>query len=222
MNSTENTTLKDQIRALKAKRKITGSFWTRTKTFRKLCQWAFNACDTSKTKNLSKDELYSGLLLVYLNIAKYAGPAACYPPSRSVVDNLFDACDVDKSGGICEEEFVTIIIILSSQMTWRIATYQIFLISLLPYVVDWCINLLCWIGLDDGLVYVKHKFDSYAPELFLRFFRDVIPDSFWDQLPESMTSFAIFCAVIPFCWDRMDRYVHHVAVKKGSSATSQK
>ena len=33
-----------------------------------------------------------------VNLAKYAGPAACYPPTRAVVDQLFDAADADHSG----------------------------------------------------------------------------------------------------------------------------
>ena len=76
--------------------------------FKRLCQWAFNMCDKSKNKTLSKEELYSGLLLVYINLAKYAGPAACHPPTQEVVDMLFDACDNDNSGDICEKEVILI------------------------------------------------------------------------------------------------------------------
>lgn len=139
----------DRVRELKKKKKVSGSYWTRTKSFQKLCHWAFHTCDTSQTNHLSKDELYSGLLLVYINIARYAGPAACYPPSREVVDTLFDACDVDNSGSIEKDEFVSIMVILSSQLTSRIVTYYVFLILLLPYFVDGCMDLFRWTGLVD-------------------------------------------------------------------------
>lgn len=33
-----------------------------------------------------------------VNLAKYAGPAACYPPSRAIVDQLFEAADTNHSG----------------------------------------------------------------------------------------------------------------------------
>lgn len=156
---------------------ISGSFWTRTKAFRRLCQWAFKACDTNQTKSLTKDELYSGLLLVYINIAKYAGPAACYPPSRCVVDALFDACDLNKSGDICEEEFVSILIVLTSQMTWRIVTYYIFLIMMLPFAVDLAIYFLCCVGLDNVVNIMDGVFNTYAPG-FLVNLHGIIPDSF--------------------------------------------
>jgi Ca2+-binding EF-hand superfamily protein len=47
---------------------------------------------------------------VHLNLAKYAGPAACYPATRQVVDQLFLASDDDNSGGIDENEFVNIMV----------------------------------------------------------------------------------------------------------------
>jgi hypothetical protein len=39
---------------------------------------AFNDCDTSKSGEVDKQELYAGLLLVHLKLAKFAGAAACY------------------------------------------------------------------------------------------------------------------------------------------------
>jgi hypothetical protein len=55
-----------------------GNVLTRSKPFRKLATWAFSVCDSDKTGEVGKTELYCGLLLVHLNLAKYAGPAACY------------------------------------------------------------------------------------------------------------------------------------------------
>jgi len=52
--------------------------WMRTGAFRKLCKWAFDICDSDGTGEIDKTELYAGLLLVHINLAKYAGPAACY------------------------------------------------------------------------------------------------------------------------------------------------
>ena len=50
----------------------------RSKPFQKLVEWAFDVCDSDQTGEVGKPELYAGLLLVHLNLAKYAGPAACY------------------------------------------------------------------------------------------------------------------------------------------------
>jgi hypothetical protein len=58
--------------------KGSGNVLTRSKPFGKLAQWAFSVCDSDNTGEVGKTELYCGLLLVHLNLAKYAGPAACY------------------------------------------------------------------------------------------------------------------------------------------------
>jgi hypothetical protein len=39
---------------------------------------AFNVVDSNGTGEVGKAELYAGLLLVHLKLAKHAGPAACY------------------------------------------------------------------------------------------------------------------------------------------------
>jgi hypothetical protein len=55
-----------------------GNLLTRSKPFQNLVDWAFTVCDPDNTGELSKSELYTGFLLVHINLAKYAGPAACY------------------------------------------------------------------------------------------------------------------------------------------------
>jgi Ca2+-binding EF-hand superfamily protein len=89
----------------------TYTFLTRTKAFQRLVAWAFSACDNDKTGEINKSELYAGILLVHVTLAKYAGAAACYPPTRQVIDELFEASDTDKSGTILEEEFTQIMVI---------------------------------------------------------------------------------------------------------------
>jgi hypothetical protein len=144
-------------------------------------------------------------------MARYAGPAACYPPSRSVVDTLFDACDIDKSGDISEDEFETIVIILSSQLTWRTVTYYVFLIMMLPYVVDLLLHFLEFVGFDTILKGLKHVSYSCVPGLDK--VGSIVPASFWEQLPESLVSFLLFSAMVPFCWGRMDEYFQDIAEK---------
>lgn len=198
------------------KKRTEGSYWTRTETFQKLCQWAFKTCDTTKTGTLTKDELYSGLLLVYINVAKYAGPAACYPPKKEVVDLLFDACDFDNSGDISEDEFVTIMVILSSQLTWRIATYYMLIILLVPYVVKWAVAVLCFVGADDTFLRIDRMLEAFLPYPFSKMVA-MIPDSIWENLPKGLVSFGIFTFVIPYCWDSMDEHFQDVALKRSST-----
>ena len=51
---------------------------TRSKAFKSLVDKVFTACDTSKSGDVSKSELYVGLLSVHITLARYAGPAACF------------------------------------------------------------------------------------------------------------------------------------------------
>jgi hypothetical protein len=55
---------------------------TQSKPFQKLVDRVFAKCDTSKTGDVSKSELYAGLLTVHITLARYAGPAACFVSTR--------------------------------------------------------------------------------------------------------------------------------------------
>ena len=91
--------------------KLTSSnFITRSSSFKRLCAYVFSIVDAKNVGSINATELYAGVLLVHLNLAKYAGPAACFPASRSVVEKLFDASDDDKSGGIDAAEFEAIMV----------------------------------------------------------------------------------------------------------------
>jgi hypothetical protein len=120
--------------AICARADESGSFLTRTRAFKKLTKWAFSVCDNDKTGQLGKSELYAGLLLVHVNLAKYAGAAACYPPSRVVVEQLFEASDDDNSGYIDEEEFTSIVMICCGQISSRILVYYSIIVLLVPYL----------------------------------------------------------------------------------------
>ena len=69
-----------------------GTLLTRTKAFKKLTKWAFQVCDNNHTGSINKTELYAGFLLVHLNLAKYAGPAACYVSCACVTPLHYFLC----------------------------------------------------------------------------------------------------------------------------------
>ena len=62
---------------------------TRSKWFKNLSKWAFSVCDKDKTGHITKAELYTGVILVHLKIAKYAGAAACFVSGINIV-GLFE------------------------------------------------------------------------------------------------------------------------------------
>jgi hypothetical protein len=86
------------------------NFITRSSFFKDLCKYVFKICDSDGNGSLNATELYAGVLLVHLNLAKYAGPAACFPAPRDVVNQLFIASDYDNSGGIDQTEFEAIMV----------------------------------------------------------------------------------------------------------------
>merc|ERR1719491_679434 len=53
------------------------TFLTRSFLFKKFIREVFKDIDTDKSNNIDKDELYKGVLLIHLQLAMYAGPAAC-------------------------------------------------------------------------------------------------------------------------------------------------
>lgn len=178
-----------------------GTWLTRTSAFRKLCKWAFDVCDSNGTGSINKTELYACFLLVHLNLAKYAGPAACYPAPRSVVDALFEASDDDKSGGIDENEFISIMMILCSQIASRILAYYSILILLVPYITRMILVTLDIIGVDDTFMTVDKVFDSYAPS-FLLWMIDYLPAA--EAVANRVVSLSLFFLVIPSLFNYID------------------
>eukprot|EP00544_Gedaniella_sp_CCMP2646_P012356 CAMPEP_0202499878 /NCGR_PEP_ID=MMETSP1361-20130828/31266_1 /ASSEMBLY_ACC=CAM_ASM_000849 /TAXON_ID=210615 /ORGANISM="Staurosira complex sp., Strain CCMP2646" /LENGTH=224 /DNA_ID=CAMNT_0049132179 /DNA_START=69 /DNA_END=743 /DNA_ORIENTATION=+ len=177
-----------------------GNFLTSSKAFKSLCKWAFDVCDSNGTGAINETELYAGFLLVHLNLAKYAGPAACYPPTRKVVNKLFEASDDDKSGGIDETEFEHIMVILCSQIASRILIYYAILILLVPYIVSMILVTLDVIGVDDVALKVEHGMDLVVPS-FLQWLLAFIP---WEKMPEKIISLALFFLVIPTMFNYID------------------
>jgi hypothetical protein len=59
-----------------------GNILTKSKPFQKLVASVFANCDTSKSGEVSKSELYAGLLTVHITLARYAGPVACFVSTR--------------------------------------------------------------------------------------------------------------------------------------------
>ena len=108
------------------------SILTRSAAFERLSSWAFGICDKDKTGQINNDELYAGVLLVHVNLAKYAGAAACYPPTRAVCDDYFAAADKDQSGTIDQKEFLEIVQLCSVNIASRIVVYYSILILLVP------------------------------------------------------------------------------------------
>lgn len=172
-----------------------GTVLTRSRPFKALTKWAFSVCDTDGTGQLGKAELYNGILLVHLNLAKYAGAAACYPPTRKVIDDLFEASDDDNSGYIDEAEFQAILIVCCGQITSRIAVYFLIIILLVPYVAA---------AVVDGMLRLDGWFEWRLIEYrgSVSWVEQVLT---WGELAEKIVSAALFFLVVPLFFNYIDR-----------------
>ena len=119
--------------------------WTRSKNFKKLTDWAFKTIDADGSGQVDKKELYTGLLMIHLKLATYAGPAACRPATREYCEKIFDQMDVDKSGELDREEFTEVMQIVCAQVFTRVAiqwTMTLMIVPMSKFISGACCVLL--------------------------------------------------------------------------------
>lgn len=100
--------------------------------FRRLSNWAFEVCDPSRSGQLTPTELYAGILLIHLHLARYAGVAACHPPDRTQVDEFFRLADPKQSGTIGKQEFTNIVLLTFAHIGSRMLAYYVILLAAMP------------------------------------------------------------------------------------------
>ena len=147
-------------------------------------------------------------------MAKYAGSAACYPPKREKVEELFVLADQDKSGGIDMNEFDFIMVILFNQIAGRIAMYYAFLIVIVPYLGQGVLQFFMFLRVDDGILAFDKAFDSVAPQWML-WIVDRVPDSVWNKAPQQIISILVFFLIIPTALNKIDQFSFHAAKRAG-------
>lgn len=162
---------------------------TRTPVFRKITKWAFAQCDFDGSGHVGKAELREGILLVHLQLAKYAGAAACYPPTRTVLDGLFDAADDDHNGTIDEHEFSQIVVISCGQIASRILVYYAIIILLVPFIAGYAVRGA--LELDELMGWKEREWLEKALT--------------YGQLAEHTLSLVLFFLFVPMLFDWIDR-----------------
>ena len=191
------------------------SFLTRTSSFRRLAKWAFAQCDADGTGGVNKTELYAGILLVHVQLAKYAGAAACYPPTREVIDSLFEASDQDKSGKIEEAEFTRILMICCAQIFGRIVVYYSIIILLVPYVAEHLVKGI--FSMDDFMGW-KSK-DGQRMNPAIEWLQNIVG---WGTIVERIVSLTLFFLFIPTFFNWIDGSSHRAAKTHVGLAQEQK
>mmetsp|Transcript_44313 Transcript_44313/g.106755 ORF Transcript_44313/g.106755 Transcript_44313/m.106755 type:complete len:243 (+) Transcript_44313:159-887(+) len=162
-----------------------GSVLTNSKPFKMMVTSTFKGMDSTGSGEVTKDELYAGLLLIHLKLSKFVGAPACYPPVKDTCDGMFEAADHDHSGGIDEQEFSSIMAVCCGQIVSRMIVYYLIVILGVPYVAEKVVDLL---PIENG--------------------------SHWETVTETIVGFIIFSFAIPLLWNYIDESSRKKLVKK--------
>lgn len=179
------TKMEARVQKLKTKATRISNFITDSPYFAQLCDWAYSVCDPEGTNHIGKADLYAGILMVHIKLAKLAGSAATFPPPQATVDQLFDACDTNSSGGINREEFDIFLSVSSAQIFGRVLVNWLTLIFVIPY-------------------YAKHVVDSF----------ELQEGSYWELVAEQACGLFLFFLIIPIFWNMIDNESHKKASQK--------
>ena len=160
--------------------------------------WAFSICDSEGNGRIQREELYSGILLVHLEMAKYVGVAACQPLNRTQVDELFEmAASHNNAKTIGQREFEDIAMYSCAQIASRIGVYYTMLLVLAPFLTSRLLrtarsfkNVL---GLD---LYRQGQFGPWLGSLWL----------LGEWLIEHAVSVSVFVLAVPWAFSKIDPY----------------
>lgn len=186
----------EKMRTLSASVDKATNILTRSKHFRKMATKIFNDLDIDRSNTLDNEELYAGVILVHLQLAKYTGAAACNPPSRLVVKTIFNEFDSDDSNSLDVEEFINVCILLSGQVLGRVGFQWIFTLVISPFLGQYLLNLVIFI-------LAKSKCGFTSKILAFPFAQTV-----WSRIPSTIPvtvmSCVVACLLVPLILDCID------------------
>lgn len=183
------------------------SFITRMKCFEKLAHWAFTVCDKNQSGRIKKEEFYAGILLVHIEMAKYVGVAACYPPRLEIAEALFDAFDTNQSGDLNQQEFTNILQICAADISSRIAVYFALVVFLVPRLAD--VVIRSFLQLHEFL-------ELNVTKRQVTIFRWIKSMLSWNQLAETVFGLIIGFLVIPMVFGLIDKTSTQTALQFGN------
>lgn len=167
-----------------------GNFLTRTKAFQNLVDWAFELIDFDKSGNIDKTEMYSGMLMIHLRLAAYAGPAACRPVTREYSNEIFDKVDADKSGTLDKKEFSQIMTAMCTHIVMRVVCQWAFTIIIVPLLAEYIYSSLVYLSstVYDFTVKELREFDCLGlAEEYLKHTKNTIIDSSYQWILKLVT-----------------------------------
>jgi EF hand len=224
----------------------TSSWLCRTKYFRNMCDAAFETIDQDESGSVDEKELYSGLLLIHLQLGMYAGPAACKPLGRERVSKIFYEMDVDRSGSLDRDEFRAVMMLLFSNVVFRVMVQWSMTLMIVPCIarslldaiyatLDFLYNIVT--NLDEyshmanafeltleaiGEAIVDHLLPSIVVKLAAtaHFYLQTIPDAVWNSIPLTLLSTILGMLVVPYLILQVDDFFQHLAARKVTTAAT--
>jgi hypothetical protein len=170
--------------------------------FKGLSEWAFSVCDSEGDGKIYREELYTGVLLVHLHLAKYVGVAACQPLNRTQVGELFDmAASHNHAKTIGQREFEDIVMYSCAQIGYRIGVYYSMLLVLAPFLTGRLLRAARYV---KDVLKLEFLFGGHWSPWF---------DPLWavgEWLVEHTVSVSIFVLAIPWAFTKIDPYTRRL------------
>ena len=221
------------------------SWFCRTAYFEKLCNAAFDLVDNDGSGTVDDKELYSGLLLIHLKLGTYAGPAACRPLSRERCQAVFRKMDADHSGSLDREEFRHVMVVLFSNVLFRVAVQWSMTLMIVPVVARALLDgfvyavaaAMNWIATRDehhvwadklelALEWVWAKAVALSPDIVVRSvsglygYLALVPEAVWQALPLTILSTVLGILVVPWCIFQVDDFFQAIADRRAVKAAA--
>jgi len=215
------------------------SWLCRTRYFRRMCDWAFVVVDTDQSGTVDEKELYSGLLLIHLKLGTFAGPAACRPLKRERCARVFEKFDNDNSGSLDEQEFREVMMVLFSNVLFRVLVQWSMTIMIVPLVAQRVLNGIYWlIEAFYDLVVNLDEYSTWADKIELTVeatgsaiihmtpgpllmvadevfsLMERVPESVWNTVPLTLLSTILGILVVPLIIFKVDDFFQFLADRR--------
>jgi hypothetical protein len=219
------------------------SILTRTKFFQSLIDNAFDAIDTDHVGHVDEKQLYSGLLLIHLKLGMVAGPAACRPLPRERSKAIFDAFDIDEHGYLNREEFGKIMVLMFSNVLFRVVLQWSMTILIVPVVAKEVLDRLScvyrttmrlekqvWVlGLPFRMMaWVFGRCFALLPASVMEFLQatndltHVVPGRIWNALPLTVLSTLLGLLIVPLLVFKVDSLTQFLADRRHTKKMRKK
>jgi hypothetical protein len=212
-----------------------------------LLDQAFETVDQDRSGSVDEKELYSGLLLIHLQLGMYAGPAACKAISRQKCHSVFQKMDVDRSGSLDREEFDNVMCVLFGNVLLRVLFQYACTLMLVPVLAQYVYKGIVWLlavvtswllALDDDVDWAN-RLHAQTDLIWISFvnwieddiprvvqdgydavvgYVDRIPPEVWDTIPITLLSTILSLMIIPWSLLKIDDFFQYLAERKGVKA----